>query len=71
MLLLSIEMKVPDDVLPIDENTFYVSNVYHYRADKSPYLHLFETFGRRPWTDVLLCSKTNEWQCKIVISYLQ
>ncbi|CAF0762090.1 unnamed protein product [Adineta ricciae] len=58
---------MPDDVLPIDENTFYVSNVYHYRADKSPYLHLFETLGRRPWTDVLLCSKTNEWQCKIII----
>ncbi len=56
----------PDDVLVIDEKTFYVTNVYHYREDKSVLMHTFEVFTQRPWTNVLLCSKTNEWQCSIV-----
>jgi hypothetical protein len=58
----------PDDVLAIDEKTFYVTNVYHYRMDQSALLYNFETFTKRPWTDVLLCSKTDEWKCSIVIS---
>jgi len=57
---------VPDDVLPIDENTFYVTNVHHYRKDQSVFMHNFETFTQRPWTNALLCSKTNKWQCSIV-----
>ncbi|CAF0961113.1 unnamed protein product [Adineta steineri] len=55
---------VPDDVLPINENAFYVTNIYHYRADKSSFLHKFEVYTQRPWTDLLLCTKTNKWQCK-------
>ncbi|CAF2699321.1 unnamed protein product [Rotaria sp. Silwood2] len=58
---------VPDDVLAIDEKTFYVTNVYYYRKDKSNLMHTFEVFFKRPWTNLLLCSKTNEWQCSIVV----
>jgi hypothetical protein len=57
---------VPDDVLAIDEKTFYVTNIYHYRKDQSAFMHTIETFTRRSWTNVLLCSKQNEWQCSIV-----
>jgi len=60
---------VPDDVVAIDENTFYVTNVYHNRKDKSHLMHAFEIVTQRPWTNVLLCSKTNEWHCSIVSGY--
>jgi len=59
----------PDDVLAIDEKTFYVTNVYHYRKDKSELMHTFELLTKRPWTDLLLCSRTQEWQCSIVNLY--
>ncbi|UJR33335.1 hypothetical protein I4U23_020784 [Adineta vaga] len=58
---------VPDDILPIDEKTFYVTNVYHYRTDISPLLHKIEVFAKRPWGNLLLCSKTHEWHCKMVL----
>ncbi len=57
---------VPDDVLAIDEKTFYVTNVYHYSNDRSVLMHTFEIFTKRPWGNILLCSKDNEWQCSIV-----
>ena len=53
-------------MLAIDEKSFYVTNVYHYRQDKV-LMHMFETITKRPWTNVLLCSKRDEWQCSIVI----
>lgn len=65
-LYIIITKIVPDDVLAIDEKTFYVTNIYHYRKDKSAFMHTFEIFTKRSWTDLLLCSKTNEWQCSIV-----
>jgi len=57
----------PDDVLPIDENTFFVTNVYHYRKDYSSFLHTFEIATRRPWTNLLLCSKKSQWDCSTVV----
>ena len=62
----SLKHTVPDDVLAIDEKTFYVTNIYHYRKDQSVFMHNIEVFTNRPWTNLLLCSKTNEWQCSIV-----
>ncbi|CAF3350970.1 unnamed protein product [Rotaria sp. Silwood1] len=58
---------VPDDVLAIDEKTFYVTNIHHHRIDKSRLMHTFEVFSQRPWGNLLLCSKTNEWQCSIIV----
>ena len=57
---------MPDDVLAIDEKTFYVTNVYHYRKDHSALMHSFELFAKRPWHNVLLCAKEKNWQCSIV-----
>ncbi|CAF3443277.1 unnamed protein product [Rotaria socialis] len=57
----------PDDVLVIDENAFYITNVYHHTKDKSVLMHTFEVFTKRPWTDLLLCSKTNRWKCSVIV----
>ena len=66
ILCIPILSIVPDDVYAIDENTFYVTNVYHYRKDQSAILHTLEILAKRPWTNILLCKKTNQWQCSIV-----
>ncbi|CAF0887012.1 unnamed protein product [Rotaria sordida] len=58
---------VPDDVLAIDDKTFYVTNIYRHRKDKSNLMHTIEVFSKRPWSNLLLCSKKNEWQCSIVV----
>jgi hypothetical protein len=29
-------------------------------------MHNFEILTKRPWGNILLCSKGNEWQCSIV-----
>jgi hypothetical protein len=61
----------PDDILVIDENTFYVTNVYYYRMDKSILMRNIELVTKRPWTNVVLCSKskTIKWNCSIVHKY--
>ena len=29
-------------------------------------MHTFELLTRRPWTQLMLCSKTTQWQCSVV-----
>jgi len=44
----------PDDILSIDENTLYVTDVYYYRMSQSIWIPNIEIIIKRPCANIIL-----------------